>query len=601
MIFITQLQNLLYSMVFTSIDHLHHFVPLFLMGLGVFLFFSLISLGLFKQKTFLHFFLTFYTLIAVWVVAVDILARLGGLYSVAIAVVTLLLVLFVLVRSSTVFSTIKNLKSLISKRTLWTVVLVVGLTFFFSKFIYNNGLHDEYQHHAVVEDMIKTEKWPIRDEFRYGIELSSIYHYGWYYLVILVKSIFFVSIETALDLTKIALFIPSTPFLTVLIKKYLQRTWMQSTALSVLLVFQGPALFFLDAYTGNVFFSQGNEIVYEPLFFQLAGITWFGLVFMVAFLVTLHQLFRNSKHWQSVFYLLFSAWSLLLLNKAYFLIFVPAVILLGVYVYQTELLSIFKKKKRTFALLFFVSVAAFALLYLSIRQLSPLLYQLLKGESGIPFVRTAQRWGFPFSSQSGLGFQPVFSLDALKSFGVIPLLSLGILIKKIILEKKKSTTVLVTLFWFFLWLSPVLINFSRSELALNKFYIPAMWLSTLVVVQFALSQSKKVQLLFWGVIFTSVLAPTVYFASISIPNSQQYWKYSDPITEYLSKEDGITVVAIDDFEYGKYLMNTLDVQLVSVRAKNIDIGEVAEYEVTNQRKNAEKPVAETESHYLYTK
>lgn len=603
MVLFQQLRNLLYATVVTSWQHLPHFFPL----LGMALVLVVLFLGgalLFTNKKNKYLLLSYYyVVIAGFVILVDVLARVGVNYSSAIlgfgALFSLVSLFGFWKKRDTIISWLKKYKT---EKIKWILLLFVTVlsTFFFSKFIYGNGLHDEYQHHAVVEDMLQTGQWPIRDELRYKNFHSDSYHYGWYYLVILVVSMFQVSIETALDIVKIILFIPLIPFLSALLSTFLQTKWYQSLALSVALLVLGPGLFFFDAYTGNIFFSQGNEVIYEPLFFQLAGVTWFGMVLMVAFISLAVNILQKSQILVKVIYILFSLWSLFLLNKAYLLVYLPILLTIVIWVYKKNLNSFCKKRKKaliiSLPLLFVLVVFGYWIL----NYISPPLYTLLKGNGEIPFLRPIQMWGFPFSSSNGLAFKPVFSLGSLRAFGLFPILSVLVLIRQFSVKKQRFSAVLLLSVYCLLWFTPVLLNFSGSELALNKYYIPALWLSVLVVIKYALSRDLKSRFITFLLVFSSVVAPLAYFVSIYLPGSHIYWNYNDPIIEYLDQQNSRVVTAIDDYEYGKFLINNVDIQLVSVNTPNIDIAEIVEYEVTTTRRDDE-PLAQTDTHYLYAK
>lgn len=602
--FLQQLQNLIYATVVTSIDHFVHFVPLLGMSIGIVAFFGGFAVYFWNKKQSYIVPAYYYVGVAVFVVAVDVLARLNIEYVSAITAVSILFLLFSAYGYSRKKEEIKHaLHTITNNRMMFSIFLMTVLlsTFFLSKFIFDNGLHDEYQHHAVVEDMLLQGSWPIRDELRYGVRLSDHYHYGWYYVVIFVKLVFPVSTEVALDLFKLFLFIPLLPFFSGLLKKSLKINWYQSMFLSVSLLVQGPALFFFDAYSGNVFFSQGNEIIFEPLFFQLAGITWFGVVCMVAFLVVFNKLIKNNHSIHILLFSAFSLWSLFLLNKAYLMIFIPTAIVLYLLCNQTKLVEMVQREKKMLLIL----VALFGTFCIGVvfglKYLSPFLFALLRGSSGIPFVRDVSLWGFPYSNIYGLDFQSVVSLQTLRTFGIVPIIAFIVLGYSSILSKRKFSFLLISLLHVYLWLIPLVFNFSGSELALNKFYIPAMWLSSLVVVYFVLQMKTKMQIATTMLLISSMIAPLAYFASISLPNYQVYWDYSDPITEYLVAQNIKIVASIDDFEYAKYVMNELEIQLISVKTPNINLEEVVDYEITIQEHPNEKPLAQTDTHYLYAK
>lgn len=600
MILFQQLRNLLYATVVTSWQHLPHFFPLLGMTLVLVVLFLGGALLLTNKKNRYLLLSHYYMVIAGFVILVDVLARVGVSYSSAIVGFATFFSIASLFgfwkKRDTITSWLKNNKT---EKPKWILLFFVTLvsTFFFSKFIYGNGLHDEYQHHAAVEDMLQKQHWPIRDELRYGVDLSDYYHYGWYYLVILVKLVFPVSIEVALDLVKLMLFLPIIPLFYGLIEKYLHTKWYESLLLAVTLLVQGPALFFLDAYSGNVFFSQGNEIIYEPLFFQLAGVTWFGVILLVALVAIAHFMLQQKNNILSlVVFFVFSIWSFFLLNKASFLVFVPTVLVLSIYAFRKRLTPLLQNKKFVLFSLLVLLLAVFGFLILDTYFSSILFFSLFKGEGTIPFIRSISKWGIPYSSQTGLAYQSIISLGSIRAFGLVPILSSIILITGV--YKRKLTSVLQIILFGFLWMTPLFLNFSGSDLVLNKFYIPAMWMSTGIFVQFLFKQSNRIKYIASLLLLTAAIAPTMYFASISIPGSNIYWNYSDEIITYLSEQHAEYVV-IDDAEYGKYLINQLDVQLIPSRI--LDVPDSVEYQITTEGYPDEEPLAQTDTHYLYSK
>ncbi|NCS97993.1 MAG: hypothetical protein GW762_05370 [Candidatus Pacebacteria bacterium] len=601
-----QIKNLLYATIFSSLEHITHFPPLFLMASVVVLFFTGVALLVLQKKQSYLLFSYYYLSIAAFIIIVDLLARLHISYISAIFSVSFLFLLMSVGgfwhRRKLLLEWVQNIK----KSRLQYVVLatlVVTSTFFFSKFIYDNGLHDEYQHHAVVEDMLWTEYWPIRDEVKYGVELSDYYHYGWYYIVILVKVVFSFSTEVALDLTKIALFIPMLPVFFSLSRKFLKWHWMQSLTLAILLLLQGPALFLLDAYTGNVFFSRGNNIIYEPLFFQLAGITWFGIVFMVAFLAIGYQSLQNKQLWKVVFFALISMWSLFLLNKAYLLVHVPSLLFFALYINRDTIFHVLKKRKKLFVSLTLIGLMVLGIVIINIFHFSPLLLTKLKGESGVPFIRATAEWGFPFTSMEGLKFQSMLSLGSLRAFGLFPILSILFLSVNVFQKKEKSISFMLVLYWIFLWCIPVVLNFSGWELALNKFYIPAMWLSTLIVIDIVSRSSEKIKIIFNILTITSCIATSLYFSSLSFSKTQNYWDYNDQIIDYLYPENEIINIYMDseDSEYAKRIMNALHVQLVFDGFGVSQDDELIMYQISRDKYDNLEMVARTDTHYLYKK
>ncbi len=452
------------------------------------------------------------------------------------------------------------------------IVFSILTTFFFGKFISHNGLHDEYQHHAVVEDMIKSKKWPIRDELRYNIDISTYYHYGWYHLVIFIKFIFSVSIEDALDIAKLILFIPVIPLFYNLLCKFLRINWQESIFISLLLMFQGPALFFLDNYTSNVFLHGNNNIIYQPLFFQLAGITWFGSILMISYLSILYELLLSQKIKLFVAIFFSLAWSLFLLNKVYLLIYLFLFITMFIFI-RSKYIKIY------FGSLFVGVILALILNYFNF----------------INIIKSTNNFGFPFFDSTGLKFQPFFSINFIKSFGILPLLSFALIIYSLFKQKQRLLLTLIFLIWFYLWSIPYLINLNGSELVFNKFYILALWVSLIIVINYTLSKKYKIKLIIYSLLMTSIVAPIFYFSSLSLKNIQIYWDYHDEIINYLQTQNKLVTINIkhSDLEYAKYLINNLDVQLIFKQNNK------AEYDITKIVDSEKEFITKTKDYYLY--
>jgi len=133
-----QIKNLLYATIFSSLEHITHFPPLFLMASVVVLFFTGVALLVLQKKQSYLLFSYYYLSIAAFIIIVDLLARLHISYISAIFSVSFLFLLMSVGgfwhRRKLLLEWVQNIK----KSRLQYVVLatlVVTSTFFFSKFI----------------------------------------------------------------------------------------------------------------------------------------------------------------------------------------------------------------------------------------------------------------------------------------------------------------------------------------------------------------------------------------------------------------------------------------------------------------------------------
>lgn len=569
------------------------------------LLFTLPAIVLIKKKKFPKIFIlsiTSYLSIASFILLTDFLARVGVQFthSIFISMLVYLFVSSILIVKSKVSSNVIKSFFTIGNKTAAFFLLITTLvaTFLLSKFIFNNGLHDEYQHHDAVTNMINNNNLPIRDELKYGKYLSEYYHYGWYYIVMFVSLIFSVSVELALDVVKLALFIPIIPMSYAVLQNVFKKlNWKELTFFSLLLVFQGPSLFLLDNYSKNVLFGQNNLIIYQPLFFQLAGITWYGYIYVLIFSIIFYYLLVSEKIWKTVLFSIFSLLSMFLLNKVYILllIFVYFVLLIIRNFFLITKMSL----KHKYTLLFVFLIGLFFVNFI-FKFFFPVFYNLSLKGSLIPFIRSVDRWGFPYEINGTFQFAKLLSLEFITSFGIMPIISLLILLSLFLRRKQKNIHVFILSVQVFLFALPYFVHLSGSELVFNKFYIPFMTMSLMVIFE-VYQKSKKIkkQLLIF-LTFTSVLTPLLYFSSLYLPNLQRYWSYSDAIIEKLILEESDEIIIVnDDNEYGKFLVNNLSIQLISLKQFDVESGVNASYLVSKNRNNIYELVTQTDSHYLY--
>lgn len=567
-----QLRNLIYSSIKTSIEHFPYFIPNLLLALLLLLLFSgtiLFFMNKFRDKKYFGLLISAssYLSVAILILISDFLSKLGISFNISIscALVTILIISFIGYWKSKLilFTFFKNILKTKYKLFFFTTLTIFS-TFLLSKFTFDNGLHDEYQHHAAVEDMIRTQHFPIRDEMRYMANLSDYYHYGWYFFVILVKSIFPIDIEIALDIAKIFFFIPIQAIIYFSLSLFFKKlNFWEKTFFSTAFLFQGPALFFFDYYSRNVLFGQSNIVVYEPIFFQMAGITWFGVVYCLVFILFFQFLLQSKNKFLVGLFLFFSLYSQFLLNKAFLLLLIFSYGLI-IFIHNWKIVKklVFKN---VFSMTLSISILLFIVfcLLLLIHLFEPLLFTSIFKTGEIPFVRAVDKWGFPYMNGSKLTFMSILDPKIIFSFGLLPFIGLIIMIYQIYRRQKLGFMLFSILTFSFVL--PYFINFSGGELAFNKYFMVIMSVSLLAVISLYINLKGNYKKLLVFYISTGVLLPIMYFSSLTLRGYQIYWGKTDQIIEFLDKKDDVRplVIAIDDFEYGKILLNNLNVELIS--------------------------------------
>ncbi len=597
--------SFIYSTILTNIAHIPHFIPLLAISFLLLTFFFLPSLLFIRQKiipTKIYLTTSVYISTALFIVLVDILSRLGITYWSAIATVS---VFFVILGSiglyKNYFYIFKLKKYIINNKqyVLSITFLSISICFLMSKFIYLNGLHDEWQHYAVVESMESTNKFPIKDEFNYSLYISDYYHYGWYYLVLFVKQIFFLPTEVGLDVLKLFLILPVLSLFDTLLRSFFNRlNWFPSVYLSLVAIFQGPSLFLLDAYSGNILLGKVSTIIYQPLFFQLAGITWYGVIYALVFSVLFFYIL-NHKFVFSIVFLIFSFYAMFILNKAFMLTTLFAI---AVTTFFWGFKKIKVKSINTKKILLFLSsfLLLIFLLLIFFKHSSPLLLGLVfKG--GSLFIRPEASWGFPYGLDSDVRFLSLLSYEFLSSFGLVPIISMLITLFMFVRKRIENGFLFILLLQLSSFFLSYFLHFAGSELALNKYFVVFMTASLIVTVAAYQSRNTILRVLVLLFASLSILSPLIYFSSLQPVDQQRYWNDSDQIIEYLKKEKQFIkpTVLVDDIEYAKVMINTLDVQLLWKIESQMNPDIPFNYVVTESKENIYEPVAQSDTHTLY--
>lgn len=595
--------NFLLLLLNSSFNHLPDFIFIFLISFG-FLFFFIFSNAVFLNQKYKRtpFFLisSVYINIGIFIFFIDVLVRIGIKYNLAILFVSVLYIFF------TLFSLVKNIQIflVIKKYIIRNKVEIVSIftltilsSFLLSKFIFQNGLHDEWQHYAVIESMIFNQQFPIVDELNYGLNISSYYHYGWYYLVIFIKLVSRTSTETALDITKIVLYIPIVSLIYFRLKQQFRNFTVGELSLfSIAFLFLGPSLFLIDAYSQNVLFGHNEPIVYQPLFFQLAGITWFGLIYCFIFSSLFFTLLKSKKVMSTLFFSFFSIVCMFLLNKAYLFLLLFIYLLSILYIYSNQTYKLIKKNKLMSLTILFILFFVFLSIY---HMAFPLLFKMGTSDSNLYILRELKRWGLPYDSFNGIGFLSLISTSTIKSFGLLLFFPFIYFFSIINNNFKKKEKVFILVLFFFSLLIPYLLNLSKSVLALNKFYIPFMSFSLILFLYLYEELPRLYKKLILFVIILGLISPAVFFSSVTLKGEQIYWNYSDNIILYLEQENTKRVVVYEDLEYGKFLINNLDIQLVHKNKYQSQKTIKADYIITNNKNENYELVATTDLKYLY--
>ena len=398
-----------------------------------------------------------------------------------------------------------------------SLLVIFLITMLLHNFTFKNGLHDEYFHHSVLTTFFQTNN----QSFQYNdVQINKSYHVGLYYLVIALKISLKIPIEQALDLSKLVLIMPSPILIYVFLRKYFKLDFLKSWLTTLAALFSGPSLFLLDQYTRNFFNHLSNPLLQQSIFFDLAGLTWHGLLFSIVFILFWWLVFKNKiklSGLQIIVFLLISITSLYLINRLFF----------GVYIVNLSLLGFLKLSKKGFlknrflipyALLFLLMVAFIYAQFFSHQRI----------DLGSKFyIRSGNNWGFPFQNQDTIDFFKITDLRGiLKQFGLIWLWSLLLIIVNLIKRKKQS---LVYLFLINILFFPFLCYFlgflsQGSSLALNKLLRLGYFFEIIAISYYGyiVSENKTVRL-FTTLLLIFSLTPILYFSSVDLSGLQRPW------------------------------------------------------------------------------
>lgn len=411
--------------------------------------------------------------------------------------------------------------------------ITILLSFFLFKFTYHNGLHDEYFHYAALQLFEHTNQYPFLHPYDFEHTLNDVYHVGTYFVVILVNSLPGMNLELSLDIAKIVIFLPFPIFLGFAQKKIFDKVPLWLVAVTVLAVLlTGPSWWLQDSYT--LWLTQSKELpqIYMPLLYDLAGITWSGILFWIVFTLGL-VIFITTKSISKIALIPLCVILLatIIINQAYML--TSFVTLLTVLISLLFIKHFSKNKLVLFIIWSFI--LSLPLLILAIRNLSylPLLDQ---------FVRHYDDWGYHYATylyadgiQVEYNYLAISAPVFLTTFGVAPIMIVftAIFLNYSFYRQSKRLQLLSALFLVFALLIPMGIYLVKDDslgLALNKLLRPAVFFVALIPIIFYQLHKKWVSYALLMLLTLGIISPVRFFVVNVGEGLQRFWVTEQPET-----------------------------------------------------------------------
>lgn len=514
--------------------------------------------------------------------------------------------------------------SLLSHRgtVLGLFTLVLGLMYFLFRLTYQNGLHDEYYHHAIIELFFKTNSFPFLEPYRLGATLSG-YHYGLYIPVIAIRTILPISTETALDGLKLALFLPLIPSLSILISRLFSLSVIRAGFLSSCSFILGPSFFFLDTFTANVRRGEHFAQLFTPLLFEYAGITWHGLTFLLVFLLFAASTLRTKKSFSALptsLFLTLTIFTLVLTNQVFFLVYIASLAILGLGMIALRRID------HHFVLISLVFVLASLISLLWMRHGRMVADQrtsigippgLHPGEKPLaPFIRPASRIGIPYfdeskpiDSSSRLSYATLKAPFFYRSAGVLWFVVGALFLLNLKSEWKRDAILSILL--VFLLVLPLVVYLTLTptdDLALTKFMRPAFFLIPILLAYFALKTSRFTHAILLSLLLMGVVSPVYFFVTARLEGLQRSWvvnnKEDQDLLWFFDRQTvGIVQVETNTPETQQMLANTIASQ-VTICYENCGYKEIVDVVVRDKRGNQtidskRKRVFESKKYIVY--
>lgn len=410
-----------------------------------------------------------------------------------------------------------------SKLFFVVALITVLLSFFVFKFTYHNGLHDEYFHYAALNLFNHTGQYPFLHPYDFDHSLNEVYHIGSYFVVIAINAFPFFDLEQALDVTKLAIFFPFPIFLFHALKKIFTNSpnWLILFSVPAVLL-TGPSWFLRDSFTQ--WLTNGADLpqIYMPLLYDLAGVTWSGILFWIVLTLVLvlpntQNLIKSSPSLISMGLLFLAT---MLVNRAYMLTNVISALALGKFLIRSR-----SSKYQNFERLFIPGVliaVVLAVVFLFYFQATDL-------------IRESSAWGYPYATnlysdgiQVEHGFMKVTDPRFFFTFGAAPLYILlsSFLIAKIFHKQSPGIQHVLWLFVVFAFLMPVgvyMISDNGLGLALNKLLRPAEFFVALIPLLLFEVRQKTFSYIALVLITIGMISPVRFFIVNVGSGLQQFW------------------------------------------------------------------------------
>ncbi len=421
------------------------------------------------------------------------------------------------------------LRSTVFLGVIVAVTLLCG--FFLYNLTYQNGLHDEYYHHANIKLFFESPTYPFLEPYRIGSTISG-YHVGLYFPVIALKALTALSVEQSLDIMKLSLFIPAPLVLSKLLARYFSISDFSSAALTGIGFIVGPSLFLLDSFSDNVLRGLSYPQLHTPILFEYAGLTWHGLTFFLVFTLVIQLILRDQTDFLQ---------KLLRLSRPSVATFRS--LLLFAFCSVASLWFI----NRAFCLAF-VIVGIVTVLFYLIRQLSIKYQQILLGLVGViitllviatlfgnyaPLFRSPNTWGVVYldllideSAVSRFRYATMTQLVFWKYLGVLGLLTITLGAVK----KRFSDPWLFTILFLF----PVWVYFGKTpgadadDLAFTKLLRPLFLILPMCVYAYSKSWKPLPRSIVTALIVLGCLSPAYFFITARFSGIQQDWVVTEP-------------------------------------------------------------------------
>ncbi len=456
---------------------------------------------------------------------------------------------FWVVKRKYLFSLLKEFRS----REGIALLLCTGiLSFFLFKLTYNNGLHDEYFHHALLQLFFHKPQFPFLHPHMID-QVVTMYHVGLYFPVIALRSSLHLTIEYSLDLLKIVLLLPLLPALSHGVRKTFQTSKVLSLVASTFGLLCGPALLGFDTYTANVFFGANYAQLVTPILFELAGITWFGFpIFLIFVFLVWNQLEKKILGIPHLLLLAVTICGLYLINQAFFFVLSGSIGVLF-------LIRFFQQRKRSFFVLFLTTVFISLVCLLSFGYFKVLFSANVLTLGGnrnkqvgtetkvrIIGLRSEEKQGIAFyDSQKSTDGKMLFSFARAneplfwKQVGI--LIPTSIICAIILFQKKFISLEYYLVFLIWLVLLPLTVYYVQTpidELALTKWLRPAFFISGIVVITSIqkLARSNIRIFLFIFFLILTISSPVFFFSRGNLEKIQRDWIIEAESIDLLSRQ-----------------------------------------------------------------